>query len=220
MILFNRDVVFVHNPKTAGTSLLSVLRRVLPPPVHTAGVAELGTFHPGLEAALAYAGAVLGQPPSAFRRVLACVRNPFDRELSMYTYFREGLNKSPSVEADLNDPVMLAHVRRAGELGFGDWLAHLQRTEGSCDIWRSRRFYEDWRGDPPLALRVLRCETLDADLVGALDGLPLTEPLASAPVLNATRHPSRRDAYDPASARIVHGSYGWVFDRFGYARKP
>jgi len=42
MILFNRQVLFVHNPKTAGTSVLRFLEQVLPD-VAMAGVNELGT---------------------------------------------------------------------------------------------------------------------------------------------------------------------------------
>ena len=86
MIVFNDETLLVHNPKTAGTSLITYLLSNLPGPVHTAGVRQLGTYHPSLSMSMGYAAAVVGT--MSFKRVISVIRNPFDREVSMYLYYR------------------------------------------------------------------------------------------------------------------------------------
>src|SRR5262245_44151147 len=114
MILFNKELLFVHNPKTAGTSLLKHLGERLSGQVHYAGVNELGTYHPSLSRALAYACTVTHNNSHDFRRIISVMRNPYDREISMYVYFRDSLCHSTSLTRDLNDPMMGRIVRQAG----------------------------------------------------------------------------------------------------------
>jgi hypothetical protein len=212
MIIFNQRILFVHNPKTAGTSVLAHLKAVLAGPVCMAGANELGTHHPALSTALSYACGVTGK--SHFDMVLTIIRNPFDREVSMYRYFREVLAESPGLESDMPDATMRRRVRKSAELEFNAYLQWLWDEEGTVDIWRSRYFYELAEGTRLESLRVLRFETVANDLAEALgtDG-------PSLPHLNASRNHSPPCHFDTKSIGIVQASYDWVFRAGWYSPK-
>ena len=192
--------------------MLAHLQAVLASPVYMAGANELGTHHPALSTALGYACGVTGK--SRFEIVLTVTRNPFDREVSMYRYFREVLAESPSLESDMPDAAMRRRVRKAAELGFNAYLQWLWDEEGTVDIWRSRYFYELAEGTRLESLRVLRFETVANDLAQALgtDGLSL-------PHLNASRNDSPVYHFDAQSIGVVQASYNWVFRAGWYSPK-
>ena len=216
MILFNQDVLFVHNPKTAGTSMLLYLERVLRPPVYRAGVRELGTNHPSLSLALGYACATLGIRPDDFKRIISAIRNPFSRELSMYVYFRDVLNRSPTVTDDLNDARIEGAVRMAAALNFSEYLSWLKQEFGTCDIWASRCFYQTSEGHVPESLSIVRTESIEHDVVEALSGISLNPNAPSFPRLNASDLSSSSGLFfTEEAAALVLQSYNWIFDR-GY----
>src|SRR5262249_35779726 len=128
MIVFNPDLLFVHNPKTAGTSIATFLMNRLPD-ARAAGVTELGTYHPSLSMSLGYACAMLGVRPEQLL-VLIAVRDPFDRERSMYSYFRRHLATSPTLREDMNDPEMERWVATAARLDFNAYLSKLWHSIG------------------------------------------------------------------------------------------
>lgn len=216
MILFNHELLFVHNPKTAGTSLLDYLSRRLAGQVHQAGVRDIGTNHPSLERALTHACAVTGNRPDQFRRLIGVVRDPYDREVSMYLYYRDVLASSPSLARDLNDPLMERNVRMAARLPFGDYLAWLWSEHGTCDIWHSRGFYRMSDGLKPASLCVLKVERLKQDIADALNGLELLES-GPIPRLNTSQREATDSYYDERSADLVTASYDWMFVE-GYYR--
>lgn len=213
MILFTPELLFVHNPKTAGTSLLAALEAGLPGPVRTAGVRELGTWHPHLDLALGYACGVLGRRPQDFRHVVASIRDPLEREVSMYVYYREHLAKDPESPANLNDPAQTRAVEKAAELDFPRWVEWLCAEHGGSDIWRSRLFYEHGDGRRPERLRLLRAERLDEDLRGLFEAMGLPAP--PLPRLNRMERAPAAAWYDEATAARVLASYAWMRD-YGY----
>jgi hypothetical protein len=192
--------------------MLAHLQAVLASPVYMAGANELGTHHPALSTALGYACGVTGR--SRFEIVLTVIRNPFDREVSMYRYFREVLAQSPSLESDMPDAAMRRRVRKAAELGFNAYLQWLWDEEGTVDIWRSRCFYELAEGTRLEGLKVLRFETIGKNLAQALgtDG-------ASLPHLNASHNHSSACQFDTQSIEAVQASYEWVFRAGWYSPK-
>lgn len=218
MILANTEVVFVHNPKTAGTSLLELLTRILKPPVHVAGVSEIGSYHPSMSMALGWACAVTGNRPEAFKAILCPIRNPYDREVSMYTYFRNHLCRSPTRERDLNDPLMNEIVLWAGRQEFGEYLFGLWRRFGTCDIWKSAAFYRMDRGADPDTIRLIRTEHVFDDLVAALRGVELVGELDTVPRSNVSDRKDTRSYYSRTSEMIVAKSYGWHFATGLYER--
>src|SRR5829696_2234036 len=100
-MLFNRDVLFIHVPKTGGMSLTQYLLEALPPPIYY--------FHPGVDGdksgngivhvdglrheTLAEAESIVreyGYDLYKFPLVLAVLRNPYALEVSRYAYLRKG----------------------------------------------------------------------------------------------------------------------------------
>jgi hypothetical protein len=220
MILFNKELLFVHNPKTAGTSLLHYLGRTLAGPINRAGVKEIGTHHPSLSLALGYACAITGNRVEDFRRIIGVVRNPYDREVSMYVFFRDVLCRSPTAGEDLNDADMERAVRMASRLAFRDYLEWLWEQFGTCDIWRSRCFYRTAEGRVPKNLRVLKIETLELDLANALAGLAMQNADPCIPRLNATQRNPTESYFDDRSTQLVAQSYRWMFEEELYEPPP
>ena len=212
MILFNDHILFVHNPKTAGTSLLSYLKETLPGYVRTAGVKQLGTYHPSLSMALGYACGVTGR--MGFDIVLSVIRNPFDREVSMYLYFREVLSTSPGLATDLPDLAMQKRVCKSAELGFKDYIHWLWDTEGTVDVWRSRCFYEMAEGWNLGGLQVLRFEHLKDDLTKALG-----QTVVDLPNLNTSTRKPTSYYYDQKTSDLILESYFWMFDSGFYSEQ-
>lgn len=212
MILFNDHILFVHNPKTAGTSLLSYLKETLLGNVRTAGVQQLGTYHPSLSMALGYACGVTGR--MGFDRVLSVIRNPFDREVSMYLYFREVLSTSPGLATDLPDLAMQKRVFKSAELGFKDYIKWLWNTEGTVDVWRSRCFYERAEGWTLEGLQVLRFEHLKDDLAKTLG-----HTIVDLPDTNRSTRKPTAYYFDTETCDSVRKSYSWMFDSGYYSEQ-
>ena len=210
MILFNSSLLFVHNPKTAGTSLIRFFETSLRPPVFKAGVSEMGTHHPHLSQAEGYAAAVLGRRAPDFEYIVAVARDPFERERSMYQYFREVLAKSPTLRSDLPDPLMLEAVEAAARLDFSEFVGWTVAERQGCDLWRSRGYYEREGGGHPPRLTLLRCEALEDELHEYLpDHLFVAR--AAVPRLNATSETAGIEMTGEAAATIA-ASYPWLLE--------
>lgn len=205
MILFNRDLLFVHNPKTAGTSLLAWFSAALES-VEKAGVKDLGTHHPSLSLALGYACARTGNRPESFKRIVAVAREPIDRERSMYNYFRF-LATAPGTPQELNDPAMMRIVRRSAELDCNIYMQWLEEEVGTCDIWRSRCYYRTAEGRTPENLRVLRFHNLHHELSAALYGVRITDKMSPLPHLNQSQ--SDAVTFNERSIKFINRSYAW-----------
>jgi len=208
LIVFSRDLLFVHNPKTAGTSLIRFWQEALSGDIHMAGVRELGTHHPHLAESLAYARAVLGAGDEAPRHVVAVLRDPLDRERSMYAYYRHTLSSSPGLAEDLPDPVQREAVRMATLLSFADWLAWQGETFGHCDLWRSRLYYQLPDGQSPPHLRIARFERLEEDILAVMDELRLTAPYL--PRLNVSERDTVPGDPGDAARALIERSYAWI----------
>jgi hypothetical protein len=212
MILFNQDVLFVHNPKTAGTSLLLYLEETLRPPVYRAGVKELGSNHPSLSLALGYACARMEVRPEDFKRIISVVRNPFAREISMYLYFRHVLNRSATVGEDLNDARIEMAVRMAGRLGFSEYLSWVWQRFGTCDIWHSRCFCRTAEGQTPENLAIVRTEHVETDIATVLAGIELQSHDSNLQSLNVSEHEASAVSFTDHARELVTLSYRWMLD--------
>lgn len=207
MILFTQSLLFVHNPKTAGTSLLRFLSDSLPGEIHQAGVAELGTHHPHLAQAVEHAARVAGFGGRE-SRILAVARRPLDREQSMYLYFRKVLAVSPTLDIDLPDERMRHAVAKAAVLSFADWIRWQADTFGHCDLWQSQLYYSGPAGLVPDTLSILRFENLDADLASLMTGLGLDA--LPVPRLNITDRTDADLGLSSTEGGVIEASYRWM----------
>jgi hypothetical protein len=212
MIVFNHNLLFLHSPKTAGTSIIAALEASLPE-ARVAGVAELGTHHPHLDQALNYVRAVIGQ--TDLKCVFVVARDPFDREVSMYNYFRNVLHGSALAKRNLNNVGLQAAVELAAKLPFRDYIKSVYAAFGTCDLWRSRFYYESETFGRMENLRILRLETIESELAHLLEDY-LTTPLA-LPYLNRGEGGELDTSYDEETRAIVVESYAWIFAMGLYA---
>jgi hypothetical protein len=212
VIVFNKQLLLVRNPKTAGISLVRYLGDCLSGVVHRAGVKELGTHHPSLSLALGYACAVTQNRPEDFRRIISAIRDPFDRETSMYLYFRNVLCKSPAASEHLNDANIERAVRMAGQLNFASYLSWVWGEFGTCDIWRSYCYYRTSEGFIPRNLFVVRTEKIEADLAVALEAVDLKLRAESVPRLNVSDRSGVDVRFTDHTRQLVISSYRWMFD--------
>ncbi len=211
MILSN-DLLFVHVPKTAGTSVRDWLLDHLRPPilhVHPNGKrfdtdrARItwmpGDKHANLVTAEPLVRMFTGRDLADLPMVIAGVRNPYDREVAWFSYL------------DSPVPDMGFHLRGERWGTFEEFVAR----DTTLDR-RLEHFYEI-RARPLANLRLVRTEHLEQDLTDAMTALGIATRRA-VPRLNASRHDDYRGYYTPETEQAVYERYRWYFDQGLYER--
>jgi hypothetical protein len=240
-MLFNDELLFLHVPKAAGTSITSFLIRSLRSQVT---LTEPSDQFAQTDRVSSFARAKLGL--RRFRRQMGFLRRP---KLDVI----EGTRHETLVEASLvlrrlgrrledfrlifaviRNPYDLEisryHFFRRGHLGV-QGLAHEYAEElalaGDFAAFARRAPYhgrlpgriEDWfeiEGRIPNNFRILRFENLRQGLDDALaqvDRIP--SPL---PTLNATEHGPYTNYLTPEIEKFIYEKYRWPFDRGFYPR--
>ncbi len=241
-MLFTDRLLFLHVPKTGGTSVTSFLIRNLPGRITLTEPADLpsaaddlpfslrmrlqlrqwrrqfgflrhprlrriaGVRHETLQQA-SDVHASLGRKLADFETILAVIRNPYDLEVSRFHFFRRG------------------HL---GIRGFAHEYAEELAQSGDFAAFAERAAYhgqlpgriEDWfeiAGRIPANLRVVRFESLEADLARAL--APFCGIVSPLPRLNASAHAPYKNYLTPDIEMAIYNKYRWPFDRGYYARE-
>lgn len=156
--------------------------------------------------ALGYACGCTGNRPADFKRILAVVRDPVDRERSMYAHF-QSLATRPDTPEHMTDEFMLRRVHLTAELEFSEYMRALDRELGHCDVWQSRWFYVTTGGDRLPNLQVLRFSKLDEDLVTVLRDVELN---SQSPLPHVNRSNSANVSVDHWSEHFIRRSYRWL----------
>ncbi len=211
-MIFSKDLLFIHVPKTGGMSVTKYLLETLPrsvyylhPPhdevIRQDGVVEIvGNRHLSLTAArnlvLQY-----GFEISNFRLVLAVIRNPYALEVSRYAYLQTfhpwdaGQNQELALTSDF------------------ETFAIKSSVQGGTPI-------EDYfllDGGIPKNMRIVRFENLADAIRDALRDVGI-ECVADLPYVNQSRHGDFRSYYTKAAEEAVYRRYRWVFDNGLYER--
>lgn len=212
-MLFSKDVLFIHVPRTGGTSVRLFLSQILPPPVYyTFPTPPLGRQIPGLvwiagvqHETLVEARDVLrgcGRDLDQFPLILATIRNPYELEVSRYGFYNSGMGLP-------TDP----NVRQAFEEDFQAFAC--QNTEYSGA--RALEHYYRLDGRVPPNLRIMRFEKLEEDLREALREIGI-ESDVEFPHENESTHSAFERYYADSSEQAVYSRNKWVFDSGWYER--
>jgi SAM-dependent methyltransferase len=216
-MIFSKDVLFLHVPKTGGTSVTRHLLEVLPAPVYYVrpdGVEEDYAQRDGVvqiagprHASLPQAVDLLGEYDlglADFKLILAAIRNPYSLEVSRYHYLRRGHPE------DVGRNQRLALTRDfsafAAESSFG---ASGQALEN----------YFHWENRFPPNLTIARFESLEADVKQALESIEIASHEAFH-WMNKSRHADFASYYTREGEEAVFNKYRWVFDAGLYERMP
>jgi SAM-dependent methyltransferase len=225
-MIFSRDILFLHVPKTGGMSVTSYLLDVLPPPVHYVragdgredfarrnGVVQVTGPRHGSLAEAAELVQQHGLTLQDFKIMLAVLRNPYSWEVSLYHYLRAGHPWDYGPNQNLALTRDFATFVAESSFGAGDASSPLQ-SHRPLESY----FYLD--GELPPNLTVARLETLQADIKGALGAAGITPGDTKFPWRNKSRHAEFASYYTPEAEEAVYRKYKWVFDAGFYERMP
>jgi len=201
VVLFNRDLMFIHIPKAAGTSIREYFKRALPKPViiyHEI----VGTENPhiNLPDALQF---VLdqGYDPAGFKFFLAVFRNPYAVDVSMYHYMRNTPGNWPKT----SDRHLALHS------SFDEYLR-------KSTYWPSFEYYIYLNGRIPDNMIILRVEDdLEQDMRSIVEEIGGNREV-EFPHINIQHYGHYVEYYTPELEEIVYNKYRWVFDYGIYER--
>lgn len=218
-MIFCKDLLFVHVPKTAGMAVTRFLMRVLPRPVYYSADAPLpddaapevdreGLIHlSGVRhETLAEARDILsehGFELEDFPLILAVMRNPYAIEVSRYAY----LQKGNRWDRGYNQALALNEDFETFALRSGNHAGDLRPLEA----------YFTLDGALPPNLRIVRYEHLLPDLQAALEVIGLDRPIELS-VVNDSRHDHFRAYYTQKAEEAVYHRYQWAFDQGFFER--
>jgi hypothetical protein len=212
-MLFTKQLLFIHVPKTGGMSidkcLLATLPRPLyyvrPPheqPIQDTGVIDIvGNRHLSLPAAREVVSRH-GFAVERFPLILAVIRNPYALEVSRYAYLQNG----QAWEAGPNQELALT-------ADFETFAVKSSVHGGSVPI----EDYFALDGVIPDNMRIVRFENLAEGVRDALRAAGV-EIEVNLPHINQSIHGDFKSYYTAAAEEAVYRRYKWVFDQQFYPR--
>lgn len=231
-MIFSKDILFIHVPKTAGMSTSGYLLDVLPKPVYLSHPAEvwnddlghrgivqvLGKRHETLTEARDVA-ARHGFAIDRFPVILATIRNPYDLEASRYSYLRLGHPWERGPEQDLALSSSFEEFAVKNEQRGGSWATDAVTTRDPAADPGDREYPNELKdfytldGRTPPNLRLVRFENLVDDLTEALRSVGIEGRPEDFPWVNRSRQDRFLSYYTPRAEEAVYRRYRWVFDR-------
>ncbi len=211
-MIFSQDLLFIHVPKTGGTSISVNLFQTLKRPVYYTHPNPLPvSADPGViwiegdghekPAEARELVARYGLNITRFRLILAVIRNPYAREVSAYSYL--AVRDEPPTEA--------------GELALClDFEGFVSRSFRNRNGRVTEGYYK-LDGVIPSNMKILKQENLAAEYASALRSVGL-DPGNGLPHVNKSQHANFAAYYTEVSEQAVYQNYKWMFDAGLYAR--
>lgn len=232
-MVISSDLLFIHIPKTGGTSCTDYLCQTLRGPVFCSSIKYLhasmhfnatlfeGYSHETLEEIYGSRDSIMaatGIDPTKLRNVFAVIRNPYTLELSNYLFFRNGR------ENILRGPAFqVPHIQDKVALAQGSFKNFVLESGYFRDDVAGQSFrtedYLQLNGEIPNFLTVLRAEELDDCFPGLTrafrqrDDVPF--PRANA---SGGQGDMQLEDIDWESRQAIHAKHAWLFDN-GYYEK-
>jgi hypothetical protein len=235
-MIFTRDLVFLHPPKTAGMSTTEYLLNVLPTPIflsHPLGdeVLPEGVIHlvGKRHETLSEAREIVfhhGFDLRKFPIILATIRNPYDLEVSRWAFLRQGQPWEQGPEQVLACASSFEEFALKNEQRGGSWatdaLAHLGHNTitgnpGGRPYPNELKDFFTIDGQIPSNLRIIRFETIVTDLRDALRSAG-TESHRDFPWVNRSQRDPYPVYYTRRAEEAVYHRYRWAFDAGFYPR--
>ena len=238
-MIFSRDLLFIHVPKTGGMSTSGYLLEILPKPVYLSHPAEVwneelpargvvqivGKRHESLPEARDVV-ARHGFAVERFPLILAAIRNPYDLEVSRYTYLRVGYHWERGPEQDLAlastfEEYAVKNEQRGGIWQTEELTVHDAAALGDAappDYPNELKDFYTLDGRIPPNMRVIRFENMVPELIDALRAIGVDGREADVPWVNQSRRDDFRAYYTPRAEEAVYQRYRWVFDQGFYPR--
>ena len=234
---YNDDVLFIHIPKCAGWSVKKYLQDHLPGilmPDDPASKLPIG--HVRLQDIERFTG----RKPESFAKILAVVRDPYEQQLSQWSFWADRYARGQrhihdAVAASyatltewLRDPRCDFHCWYHQHVGYrrGQTPAQQEATAvtdrpATAGVNRYEDFggiYRYWLsvdGEVPANVEVIRLEEIETALPVAVFGA--VDPKQEPPVqwLNSSPHRrATREYYTPEAARLVEAKVAWAFEHY------
>ncbi len=218
---YSDEVLFIHVPKCAGWSVKQYMKEVLPGfvvPKDVPGKLPLG------HTALRDMEQWTGRKPESYQKIIAVIRDPYERELSEWNYRRDRFAKGwrhifdiiaaahTTLTSFMLDPMSELHrlnIERPGQTrGIKSPDSDTYTTYGG--------FWMYWLaidGEIPANVQILRQERLSEQLPEAL--LPFANAIGvKVESLNATSHDEARKYHTLLSVQLTEQKCKWAFDNY------
>lgn len=228
---YNDDVLFIHIPKCAGWSVKNYLKDHLPDILMPDDPrAKLPIGHVPLRDIERFSG----RPPDSFKLILAVIRNPYEQQLSQWSFWRDRFARGQRHVHDvtaarcadltswLHDPGCDFHLWYEQHHGYKPGMTPEQQTQANTEGGTTDQRYENFGGyfrywlevdgTIPDNLKVLKAEDLNETLPATIEQYA-TEKLGDVATLNTSEHGSKtQEYYTPIAARIVEDKFKWAFE--------
>ncbi len=212
-MLISESLIFVHNPRTGGSSVREYLKQALPAkyyPARDTSLSEkerLWIMHQGLAVAFQYA-AKLGFDPLSIP-AFVCIRNPYSLTLSGYQYLSQR-RKDQSIQLEDTFSEYLVNLSMKTPKEKLDRMAAAPHGPFSGFMMIGDKV--------PANLTIARTETLSHDVAGFLENLTGARPTLNLPHNNRTEHEHFSGYYTKKEEEIVYRMYKNTFDNGLYQR--